>query len=175
MNLDFEQLKELIKLVSKSQVSEFKLESEHFKLSLSKEQEKIAEKAATATVLSPQAAAPGMSLSATAIAGEDKGIAPAPSLEIPKTGEAVANLIGPGQDVIVAPMVGTFYRAPSPDADPFIDLGDLVEVGSTVCIIEAMKLMNEIEAEIQGRVVKILAENGQAVEYGQPLFILEKA
>ena len=76
--------------------------------------------------------------------------------------------------MIVAPMVGTFYRAPSPDAAPFIDVGSIVEVGTTVCIIEAMKLMNEIESEVRGRVVKILAENGQAVEYGQPLFILEK-
>jgi acetyl-CoA carboxylase biotin carboxyl carrier protein len=173
VNLNFEQLKELIKLVGKSQVTEFKFESEQLKLSLSKDQEKAPERAATATVLTPQQAAPSMtSLSATAIAGEEKGAA-SPRLEAPKP-EAEANLVGPGQEVIVAPMVGTFYRAPSPDADPFIEMGDLVEVGSTVCIIEAMKLMNEIESEARGRVVKILAENGQAVEYGQPLFILEQ-
>jgi acetyl-CoA carboxylase biotin carboxyl carrier protein len=173
VNLNFEQLKELIKLVGKSQVTEFKFESEQLKLSLSKDQEKAPERAATATVLTPPQAAPSMtSLSATAIAGEEKG-AVSPRLEAPEP-EAEANLVGPGQEVIVAPMVGTFYRAPSPDADPFIEMGDLVEVGSTVCIIEAMKLMNEIESEARGRVVKILAENGQAVEYGQPLFILEQ-
>ena len=74
---------------------------------------------------------------------------------------------------IVSPMVGTFYRAPAPDADPYVEVGDVVEVGQTVCIIEAMKLMNEIEAESRGRVVKILIENAQPVEYGQKLFLIE--
>jgi oxaloacetate decarboxylase alpha subunit len=74
---------------------------------------------------------------------------------------------------IVSPMVGTFYRSPAPDADPFVEVGDLIEVGQTVCIIEAMKLMNEIEAETKGRVVEILAENAQPVEFGQKLFLVE--
>jgi oxaloacetate decarboxylase alpha subunit len=74
---------------------------------------------------------------------------------------------------IVSPMVGTFYRAPAPDADPYAEVGDLVEVGQTVCIIEAMKLMNEIESEVKGRVVRILAENAQPVEFGQKLFLIE--
>jgi acetyl-CoA carboxylase biotin carboxyl carrier protein len=74
---------------------------------------------------------------------------------------------------IPAPMVGTFYRAPSPDAPPFIREGDRVKKGQVVCIIEAMKLMNEIESKVAGRVVKVLAENTQPVEYGQPLFLLE--
>ena len=77
--------------------------------------------------------------------------------------------------VITSPMVGTFYRAPAPDADPYVDLGDMVEVGQTVCIIEAMKLMNEIESEYRGRVVKILIENAQPVEFGQRLFLIEPA
>jgi len=72
-----------------------------------------------------------------------------------------------------APMVGTFYRAPAPDADPFVREGDLVEEGQALCIIEAMKLMNEIEAKVAGRVAKILVDNGQPVEYGQPLFLIE--
>jgi oxaloacetate decarboxylase alpha subunit len=76
---------------------------------------------------------------------------------------------------ITSPMVGTFYRAPAPDADPYVELGDLVEVGQTVCIIEAMKLMNEIESEHRGRVVKILVENAQPVEFGQKLFLIEPA
>ncbi len=76
---------------------------------------------------------------------------------------------------IVSPMVGTFYRAPAPDADPYVEVGDLVEVGQTVCIIEAMKLMNEIESEHRGRVVKILVENAQPVEFGQKLFLIEPA
>ena len=74
---------------------------------------------------------------------------------------------------IEAPMVGTFYRAPSPDAQPFVREGDRVKKGQVVCIIEAMKLMNEIESKVAGRVVKVLVENSQPVEYGQPLFLLE--
>jgi acetyl-CoA carboxylase biotin carboxyl carrier protein len=74
---------------------------------------------------------------------------------------------------IVSPVVGTFYRAPAPDADPFVDVGAVVEPGQTVCIVEAMKIMNEIEAETRGRVVQVLAQNAQPVEYGQKLFLLE--
>ena len=77
------------------------------------------------------------------------------------------------QLVIASPMVGTFYRAPAPDADPYVEVGDRVEVGQTVCIVEAMKLMNEIESEVKGRVVRILVENAQPVEYGQKLFLVE--
>jgi acetyl-CoA carboxylase biotin carboxyl carrier protein len=76
------------------------------------------------------------------------------------------------QHVIKSPIVGTFYAGPSPDAGPFVKVGDAVEAGQTVCIIEAMKLMNEIEADISGEVVRILVENGQPVEYGEPLFAL---
>ncbi|MGB9857071.1 MAG: acetyl-CoA carboxylase biotin carboxyl carrier protein [Dictyoglomaceae bacterium] len=74
---------------------------------------------------------------------------------------------------ITAPLVGVFYRAPAPGAPPFVNEGDLVEVGQTLCIIEAMKLMNEIKSNIRGRIKKILVENGQAVEYGQKLFLIE--
>ena len=74
---------------------------------------------------------------------------------------------------ITSPMVGTFYRAPSPDASPFVEVGDEVEPGKVVCIIEAMKLFNEIEAEVKGKVVKILVENGKPVEYGQKLFLIK--
>ncbi|MEW9034074.1 MAG: acetyl-CoA carboxylase biotin carboxyl carrier protein, partial [Planifilum fimeticola] len=74
---------------------------------------------------------------------------------------------------IVSPMVGTFYRAPAPDADPYVQVGDRVDEKTVVCIIEAMKLMNEIEAEVRGEIVEILVENGQLVEYGQPLFLVK--
>ena len=74
---------------------------------------------------------------------------------------------------IVSPMVGTFYRAPAPDADPYVEPGDRVEVGQTVCIVEAMKLMNEIESEVKGRVVQVLVDNAQPVEFGQKLFLVE--
>jgi len=74
---------------------------------------------------------------------------------------------------ITSPMVGTFYRAPAPDADPYAEVGDIVEVGQTVCIVEAMKLMNEIESEVRGRIVQIMVENEQPVEFGQKLFLVE--
>jgi acetyl-CoA carboxylase biotin carboxyl carrier protein len=74
---------------------------------------------------------------------------------------------------IVSPMVGTFYRAPAPDADPYIEMNSQVDLGQTVCIVEAMKLMNEIESEVRGRVVRILVDNGQPVEYGQTLFLVD--
>ncbi len=103
--------------------------------------------------------------------------APAPERPAPSAGgtapsapQATENLAA-----ITSPMVGTFYRAPAPDADPYAESGDLVEVGQTVCIIEAMKLMNEIESEHRGRVVKILVENAQPVEFGQKLFLIEPA
>jgi acetyl-CoA carboxylase biotin carboxyl carrier protein len=108
----------------------------------------------------------------------------APVLAAPATGAApaaglpdsVVIVERPGNIVTVeAPMVGTFYRANSPTADPYVREGDEVKEGQIVCIIEAMKLMNEIEAKAPGRVAKVLVENGQAVEYGQPLFLIEPA
>jgi acetyl-CoA carboxylase biotin carboxyl carrier protein len=77
------------------------------------------------------------------------------------------------QKLVVSPMVGTFYRAASPDSDPFVEEGDSVRKGQALCIIEAMKMMNEIEADAGGRIVRILCENGQPIEYGQPLMVLE--
>jgi acetyl-CoA carboxylase biotin carboxyl carrier protein len=75
---------------------------------------------------------------------------------------------------VTAPMVGTFYACPSPGAKPFVDIGSSVEVGATLCIIEAMKMMNQIEADVSGKIVRILAENGDPVEFGQPLFVIEQ-
>lgn len=91
---------------------------------------------------------------------------------------AVAAPAAPGtpaknQKDIVSPMVGTFYRAPSPEAPPFVEVGQTVEVGQVVCIVEAMKLMNEIKSEVRGKVAEVLAENAQPVEFGQPLFLVE--
>ena len=77
--------------------------------------------------------------------------------------------------VIKSPIVGTFYRAPAPDADAYVQVGDTVSAGSVLCIIEAMKLMNEIESDVEGKIVKILVENGKPVEYNQPLFMIQAA
>jgi acetyl-CoA carboxylase biotin carboxyl carrier protein len=76
---------------------------------------------------------------------------------------------------VKSPMVGTFYRAPAPDADPYVEPGDRIEAGQTLCIIEAMKLMNEIQAEVRGRIVRVLAANGSPVEYGQTLFLVDES
>jgi acetyl-CoA carboxylase biotin carboxyl carrier protein len=94
---------------------------------------------------------------------------PAPAVEP----AVVADVAAPASVTVEAPMVGTFYRASSPTAEPYVHEGDVVKQGQVVCIIEAMKLMNEIESKAAGRIVKILVENGQPVEYGQPLFLLE--
>ena len=91
----------------------------------------------------------------------------------PAAGAAAAAAAADQFKAITSPMVGTFYRSPAPDADPYVEVGDIVEVGQTVCIIEAMKLMNEIESELKGRVVQILVENSQPVEFGQKLFLVE--
>jgi len=100
---------------------------------------------------------------------------------IPSPGPAGAGAApqAPGKSeryvAIPSPMVGTFYRAPAPDADPYVEVGSMVEIGQTVCILEAMKLMNEIESEVRGRVVEILVENTQPVEFGQGLFLIDPA
>jgi acetyl-CoA carboxylase biotin carboxyl carrier protein len=103
----------------------------------------------------------------------------APALALP-AGQAATPVAGvPSDDrrrhlvTVEAPMVGTFYRASSPDADPYVREGDAIKEGQVLCIIEAMKLMNEIESKVSGRVIRVLAENGQPVEYGQPLFLIE--
>jgi acetyl-CoA carboxylase biotin carboxyl carrier protein len=105
---------------------------------------------------------------APAAGGVVPGSPPAPAASPAAAASSEAHIL-----TIEAPMVGTFYRAPSPDAQPFVRDGDRVKKGQVVCIIEAMKLMNEIESKVAGRVVKVLAENAQPVEYGQPLFLLE--
>jgi acetyl-CoA carboxylase biotin carboxyl carrier protein len=99
--------------------------------------------------------------------------APVPHAAAPTVAAPVVDVPRPGLVTIEAPMVGTFYRASSPTADPYVREGDVVKEGQILCIIEAMKLMNEIESKVAGRVAQILVDNGQPVEYGQPLFLLE--
>ena len=101
------------------------------------------------------------------------GRSAAPALSAPAVSAAPAAPPAPTGTPITSPMVGTFYRAPSPESPPFVELGQTIEPGQVICIIEAMKLMNELKAEVRGRVVQILAENGQPVEFGQPLFLVE--
>jgi acetyl-CoA carboxylase biotin carboxyl carrier protein len=112
--------------------------------------------------------AAGHSMPAMGPAGPASGNAASPASAATEAASAPSNTVA-----IPSPMVGTFYRAPAPDADPYVEVGDRVEVGQTVCIVEAMKLMNEIESEVKGAIVKVLVENAQPVEYGQPLFLVE--
>ena len=153
--MDLRKLKKLIDLVQESGIAE---------LEITEGEEKVRiVKGGAVVVTGPSPLGTVGSVPGAPAAAHAAAPAPAPGVE-PE----------PGQEghVVKAPMVGTFYRSPSPDAKPFIEVGQAVKEGDTICIIEAMKLMNEIEADASGTVKAILVENGQPVEYGQPLFIL---
>jgi acetyl-CoA carboxylase biotin carboxyl carrier protein len=150
--MDLRKLKKLIDLVQESGIAE---------LEITEGEEKVKIVKGGAVSVTPGPAVPALAPAAEARPAAPA--APAPSAEA----EA-----GPEGRVIKAPMVGTFYRSASPDAKPFVEVGQAVKEGETVCIIEAMKLMNEIESDAAGAIKAILVENGQPVEYGQPLFIL---
>jgi len=151
--MDFKEIKELIKLFDKSGLNKLKVKNEEFEISLQKGIEGVAVPA-----VQPQVAA-----KATETAGVS---APAVEKE-----EKVESKKG---EYITSPMVGTFYRAPSPDSPPFVKVGDVVSKGQTIGIIEAMKIFNEIEAEFDCKILDILVEDGQPVEYDMPLFLVER-
>ena len=160
MQLDHQQLRELISLLGDSDIQELKLEGDDFRLELRRNLP-----AAQAPVV--MQAAPAM---AAAVAPAPVAMA-APSAAAPVVAEPVA--AAPAGHQVKSPMVGTFYRASSPDAKAFVEIGSQVKEGDTICIIEAMKILNEIEADKSGTITQVLAENGQAVEYGAPLFVIE--
>ena len=150
--MDLRKLKKLIDLVQESGIAE---------LEITEGEEKVRILKGGGAVAPATPAAP----SDTALARESaKPPTPAPTAQEPEA--------APEGQLVKAPMVGTFYRSPSPDAKPFVEVGQAVKKGDTVCIIEAMKLMNEIETDVSGVVKAILVENGQPVEYGQPLFVI---
>lgn len=155
--MDLRKLKTLIDLVAESGISELEVTEGEGKVRIVKAPPQVI--AAPAPM--PQYAPPP-AVAAPAAAGGSAAGAP---------GSVPAQAVPQGH-VVTSPMVGTFYRAPSPGADPFVQVGDTVKEGQTLCIIEAMKLLNEIEADKAGVIKEILAENGQAVEYGQPLFVI---
>lgn len=157
------EIKELIKLVDQTSVQELEIESEGTRLSIKKPgvPETVQLQAA------PQAYMPVPQPALQAVQPAASG-QPAQSAEAQVEADAASNL-----HKIVSPMVGTFYRAPSPEAKAFVSPGDKVTEKTTVCIIEAMKLMNELEAEVKGEIVEVLVENGQLVEFGQPLFLVK--
>jgi acetyl-CoA carboxylase biotin carboxyl carrier protein len=149
--MDLRKLKTLIDLVSESNISELEIAEADGKV-------RIVKASAQASPSAPPAAHAASTIVAAPIerAPAESAVPPAP------TG-----------NVVKSPMVGTFYRSASPGSDPFIEIGSTVKVGDPICIIEAMKIMNEIEADAAGTIREILCENGQAVEFGQPLFVIE--
>ena len=155
--MDLRKLKTLIDLVSDSNVSELEITEAEGKVRIVKGQPAVVQVAAAPAVVAA-AAAP-------AIAAVPAAAAPAPA--------PAAAPAEPAGHAVKSPMVGTFYRASSPGAKPFVEVGQQVKAGDTICIIEAMKILNEIEADKAGTSSKILCENGQAVEYGQSLFVIE--
>ncbi|MCS1350779.1 acetyl-CoA carboxylase biotin carboxyl carrier protein [Mechercharimyces sp. CAU 1602] len=174
MPLRMHELRELIKLVDESQIEEFKLENEGTKIKIKKpssrsEIPKSVETATQTQVQEERSLPPTQQENAVPVIETEKSTtassSPSGEEKAPAKVESDVNL-----HEITSPMVGTFYRAPAPDQAPYTEQGSKVEETSVVCIIEAMKLMNEIEAEVRGEVVNILVENGQLVEYGQPLF-----
>jgi len=158
--MNIKEIKELVRILDGTDIVEFSFESEGSKVIIKKGYNQFIPAAApTVNPVMPPAA----------VAAQ-----PAPSVPATLAAEEKKDELGPNQVVITAPMVGTFYQAPSPDAEAYVQVGQTVEPGQVVCIIEAMKLMNEIESEYRGKVVDILVSNAQPVEYGQPLFIIEK-
>lgn len=157
--MDFKQIQELIKMVNKSHIGELTIEEKGFRLTIKQKEEPAQQVIAAPSVPAISYAAPTAPVPAPA----------APAAEKPKTAEAKTdNLV-----TIKSPMIGTFYRSPSPDKPMFVEIGDEVQPGKVVCIVEAMKLFNEIESEVKGRIVKVLVEDKSPVEYDQPLFVVE--
>lgn len=151
--MDLRKLKTLIDLVAESGISELEVTEENDKVRIVNKVQTVA--VAPAPVVAAPVAAPAVAAASATPA--EPAVAEKPAVE---------------GTTVTSPMVGTFYRSPNPGADPFVKVGDKVEAGQTLCIIEAMKLLNEIEAETSGTIKEILVDNAQPVEFGQPLFII---
>ena len=152
--MDLRKLKTLIDLVSESNVSELEITEAEGKVRIVKSEGAVVQQYVAAPMQMPMVA-PAMA---------------APVAAAPAAGADDAAATG---HVVKSPMVGTFYRASTPGGKPFVDVGNQVKEGDTICIVEAMKILNEIEADKSGTITRVLGENGQAVEYGQPLFVIE--
>lgn len=154
--MEFKQIQELLKQINKSSISELTIKDGEFEITI---KQQGAEMPQYVVAPAPVAAAP-VQVAAAPVAPTAPTAAPA--------AEASANTI-----TVKSPMIGTFYRASGPDKAPFVSVGDEIKVGQVVCIVEAMKLFNEIESEVSGRIVKVLIDDASPVEYDQPLFLVE--
>ncbi len=152
--MDINYLKKLVRILEQSSIDEIMIEEEGSKIRLAKNAPTVMAPYSPVAQPAPQAPAP---VAPQAVSQEN----------------APAARPGATYHEVKSPMVGTFYRSPAPDADPYVEVGQLVQTGTVLCIIEAMKLMNEIESDVTGRIVKILVENTQPVEFNQPLFLIE--
>jgi len=158
--MELKEIKELIKLVSESGVSEIEVERGDFKVSIKKNTEKT-------TVIHAAPVSHNIPVAAPVVANTTTPF-PTEKMEAQTSTPIASNLI-----TVKSPMIGTFYKTPSPDKPSFVNIGDEIKPGKVLCIIEAMKLFNEIESEISGKIVKVLVENASPVEYDQPLFLVE--
>jgi acetyl-CoA carboxylase biotin carboxyl carrier protein len=156
--MDVNLLKRLVKMVENSDITEFSVQEGDLKVKISKNSNKNSTQIVASPPFAAQPAAPAATASLI------------PTAEVKdEEAEQKSHL-----HEVRSPIVGTFYRAPAPDADPYVQAGDSVTEGTVLCIVEAMKLMNEIESDVGGKIVKILVENATPVEYNQPLFLIEK-
>ena len=161
--MDFKQIQELIKMINKSNIGELTIEQKDFRVTIKQKEEHITQVVSAAPQQAPVYAAQPAGAPAANTAGQ-----PASTDKSKPAEAAPTNLI-----TIKSPMIGTFYRKAGPDKPNFVEPGDEIAPGKVVCIIEAMKLFNEIESEISGKVVKVLVEDASPVEYDQPLFLVE--
>jgi len=161
--MDFKQIQELIKIINKSNIGEITIEDNDFKITIKQKEEK-AETIVTAPVASSVASPIYTPVPVASVTSTPVAVPPSPVV----SESAKDNLI-----TIKSPMIGTFYRKSSPDKAAFVEVGDEVSPGKVVCIIEAMKLFNEVESEVSGKIAKVLVDNASPVEYDQPLFLVE--
>lgn len=157
--MKIDEIKTIVKLMSDHDLSEFKIEAEDMHLCIRRGSTTAQQILAPAPLMSPAVAAPAP--------------VPAPAAAPDSGTSGDSSEVHDEKNAITSPIVGTFYRSPAPDADPFVEVGATVNPDTVVCIIEAMKVMNEIKAEKSGVIKKILVDNAEPVEYGQPLFVIE--
>jgi acetyl-CoA carboxylase biotin carboxyl carrier protein len=158
VELNFNELCELVTTLNQTDISELTLKGADFELTLRKQGPVVVSGTPAAAVSTP--------IEPASVAVVEP---PQPAASTPASAPTPPPSVDSSLVEITSPMVGTFYRAPAPDESPFVEVGDRIQTGQTVCIIEAMKLMNELEAEVSGEIVEILAQNAQPVEFGQPL------
>jgi acetyl-CoA carboxylase biotin carboxyl carrier protein len=163
--MDFKQIQELIKMINKSNIGELTIEQKDFRVTIKQKEEHITQVMSSA----PIQAAPVYAATPPPAQAAQPATAAAEKPKVAETPAAATTV------TIKSPMIGTFYRKSSPDKPNLVDIGSDIAPGSVVCIIEAMKLFNEIESEIKGKIVKVLVEDASPVEYDQPLFLVEPA